>query len=60
MLGVSQSASQSQIKKAYKELALKYHPVSCYIIQDKNPDNKEQAKEKFTKISEAYSVLSNP
>ena len=51
ILGVSQTATQSQIKKAYRKLAVKYHP-------DKNAGNK-RAEEKFKKISEAYSVLSD-
>ena len=50
-LGVTKDASNEQIKKAYRKLALKYHP-------DRNKDNKE-AEEKFKKISEAYAVLSD-
>jgi curved DNA-binding protein len=51
-LGVEKKADQEAIKKAYRKLALKYHP-------DRNPDNRE-AEEKFKKISEAYAVLSDP
>ena len=52
VLGVDKSASADEIKKAYRKLAVKYHP-------DKNPDNKE-AEEKFKEAAEAYSVLSDP
>lgn len=51
VLGVEKSASQDEIKKAYRTLALKYHP-------DRNPDNKE-AEAKFKEASEAYEVLSD-
>ncbi|MEJ2470464.1 MAG: DnaJ C-terminal domain-containing protein [Desulfuromonadales bacterium] len=52
VLGLEKSASADQIKKAYRKLALKYHP-------DKNPDDK-QAEERFKQITEAYAVLSDP
>lgn len=53
ILGVEKSASLADIKKAYRSLALKYHP-------DRVPENeKKQAEEKFKEISEAYGVLSD-
>lgn len=51
-LGIDKTASEEQIKKAYKTLAKKYHP-------DRNPNNKDEAEAKFKKISAAYSVLSD-
>lgn len=52
ILGVSPSASELDIKKAYRKKAIQYHP-------DKNPTNKKEAEEKFKKITEAYEILSD-
>ena len=52
VLGVSKTASDAEIKAAYKKMAIKYHP-------DRNPDNKE-AEEKFKEAAEAYDVLRDP
>jgi molecular chaperone DnaJ len=51
LLGVARNASEADLKKAYRRLAMKYHP-------DRNPDNKE-AEEKFKEAKEAYDVLSD-
>ncbi len=53
ILGVSRNATPDEIKAAYRRLAKKYHP-------DMNPDNKEEATEKFKELSEAYEVLMDP
>lgn len=52
VLGLDKTATDDEIKKAYKELARKWHP-------DKNSDNKDEAVKKFQLISEAYGVLSD-
>ena len=53
ILGVKRSASDREIKKAFRKLSLKWHP-------DKNePDMKEEAEAKFKSIAEAYTVLSD-
>ena len=52
LLGVDRKADESQIKKAYRKLAVKWHP-------DKNPDNQAAAEEIFKNIGEAYACLSD-
>jgi len=52
-LGLSKTATEDDIKKAYRKLAMKYHP-------DKNPNDAEAAEKKFKLVSEAYEVLSDP
>jgi molecular chaperone DnaJ len=52
VLGVGRSASEDELKKAYRKLAMQYHP-------DRNPDDKS-AEEKFKEVSEAYEVLTDP
>ncbi|EEA06229.1 DnaJ domain-containing protein [Cryptosporidium muris RN66] len=53
LLGVSCHATDDEIRKAYRRLALKWHP-------DKNPDNRAETEEMFKRIAEAYEVLSDP
>ncbi|KAM7490327.1 hypothetical protein LguiA_033248 [Lonicera macranthoides] len=53
MLNVEKNATDDDLKKAYRKLAMKWHP-------DKNPNDKAEAEAKFKEISEAYEVLSDP
>ncbi|GMH22993.1 hypothetical protein Nepgr_024836 [Nepenthes gracilis] len=53
VLQVDRNAKDDDLKKAYRKLAMKWHP-------DKNPNNKKEAEAKFKQISEAYDVLSDP
>ncbi|XP_010540890.1 PREDICTED: dnaJ homolog subfamily B member 13 isoform X2 [Tarenaya hassleriana] len=53
LLQVDRNAKDDDLKKAYRKLAMKWHP-------DKNPNNKNEAEAKFKQISEAYEVLSDP
>ncbi len=52
ILDISRNASPEEIKKAYRRLAVKYHP-------DKNRENSKEAEEKFKEVSEAYKILSD-
>ena len=53
ILGVAENASDAEIKKAYRKLAMQYHP-------DRNPGKEKSANEKFKEINEAYGVLGDP
>ncbi|MCI8362035.1 MAG: DnaJ domain-containing protein, partial [Clostridia bacterium] len=53
VLGVEKTATDEELKKAYRRLAKKYHP-------DANPDNKKEAEVKFKEVNEAYENLSDP
>jgi len=53
LLEVDRNASEAEIKKSYRKMAMKYHP-------DRNKDNPEEAEQKFKAIKEAYEVLSDP
>jgi len=53
LLGVDRNASDAEIKKSYRRMAMKFHP-------DRNKDNPEEAEAKFKQIKEAYEVLSDP
>ena len=50
ILGVDRSVTEEDLKKAYRKLAVKWHP-------DKNPDDRARAEERFKEISEAYQIL---
>ena len=52
ILGVDTNAGEAELKKAYRQLAMQYHP-------DKNPGDKK-AEERFKEVNEAYAVLSDP
>lgn len=53
LLGVDKNASDAEIKKSYRRMAMKFHP-------DRNTDNLEQSEEKFKEIKQAYEILSDP
>ena len=57
ILGVSKSATEDEIKKAYRKAAIKYHPDRQ---TGKSDAEKKEAEEKFKDISHAYEVLSDP
>jgi molecular chaperone DnaJ len=52
-LGLKKGASEADIKKRFKKLAIKHHP-------DKNKDDPEGSKERFMKVANAYEILSDP
>lgn len=52
-MGLKRNADEAQIKKAYKKLAIKYHP-------DKNPSDPDGAKAKFQEVANAFEILSDP
>mmetsp|Transcript_872 Transcript_872/g.2019 ORF Transcript_872/g.2019 Transcript_872/m.2019 type:complete len:316 (-) Transcript_872:1179-2126(-) len=53
ILGVARDATEAQLKKAYRKMAMKHHP-------DKNPNNREEAEAMFKEIAEAYDILNDP
>lgn len=53
ILGINKNATSTEIRKAYKKMAVRWHP-------DKNQDNKAEAEKKFKEIAEAYQILSDP
>ena len=53
ILGVPRNATDGEIKKAFRKMAMQYHP-------DRNPGKEEWANEKFKEINEAYGVLGDP
>ena len=53
ILGVDKGSDEAKIKKAYKRLAMKYHP-------DRNADGKENSEKKFKEVRKAYDVISDP
>ena len=57
VLGVQKNATDDELKKAYRKLAIKYHPDRQ---QGKSDEEKKAAEEKFKEAAEAYDVLSNP
>eukprot|EP00984_Skeletonema_dohrnii_P005087 scaffold1789_cov102-Skeletonema_dohrnii-CCMP3373.AAC.5 len=59
-LGLDHNASPTQIKAAYRKLALKYHPDRQQQQQSNNPQQQEEATTKFAAISSAYAILSDP